>query len=154
MMKPRRKSSRQRLSRGLRAVVGDRRGQTTIEFMLMMVVLLLLALVFVNLSFFGSDLLLARYGAFQMARGYLCRDTAWSENGTYVYQMMITAPAGTGVAASDLGDGVRMKMTLREMLGLGLLFGDSGKTSVEREVRLGKEPALSGDNQCESSPQS
>ncbi len=131
------------------AMLAQQRGQSTIEFMLMMVIILFMLLAFVNLSFFASDLLLARFASFQAARGYLCRDSGWADNAAHVRQMMITAEGD--MAASGLGDGAGIKVDLRETVDLGLLF--SGKTSVERQAKLGKEPDLWGDNQCESSPQ-
>ncbi len=133
---------------GLRVHQG---GQAAVEYMLMMVVTLLVVLMVISVAFLGNDLLTTRYASFVGARGYLCRDPLWPDGCEQVGGMVVN---NTGnMWGRPVGDGVRFTVEVKEFFPLRTLFGDSGRTFLERETLLGPpEPPMSGDNQAQYAP--
>lgn len=120
-------------------------GQTTVEFMLMMVVTLLVVLVVMSVAFLGSELLLVRYASYLGARAYL----AHADHDKAVREVADWVPSRTGQVRVEVveGQGVKAMVEVRESFPIRTLFGDSDRAWLARETFLGREPDFSGDNQ-------
>ncbi len=137
-----------RLSPGFRRRKGGlwaaREGQATVEFMLMMALLLLTVLATISLAFLCADLLLTRYASFVAARSYLAQ-ADWRAAGREAAKLVINR-AGQAEVEERSGQGVNLKVEIREFFPLRTMFGGAERTTLERETLLGREPDFSGDN--------
>ena len=125
-------------------LAGDQKGQAAVEFMLMMVTLMLVVLSIISVIFLCSDLLLARYASFVAARGYLAR-AEWQEGGKEAAKLVLNNTGNVEVEEKS-GEGVNLKVEIKEFFPIKTLFGGSDRTTLERETLLGREPEFSGDN--------
>lgn len=138
-------TARTSTARGARRLFRDRRGQATVEFMLMMVVTLLVVLVVLSVAFLGSELLLVRYASFIGARAYLSH----ADHDRAARAAAAWVPGRTGQVKVETVDdrGVRVSVEVRESFPIKALFADGDRVWLTRETFLGREPEFSGDNQ-------
>ena len=122
----------------------EKKGQAAVEFMLMMVTLMLVVLSIISVIFLCSDLLLTRYASFVAARGYLAR-ADWEEGGKEAAKLVLNNTGNIEVEEKS-GEGVILKVEIKEFFPIKTLFGGSDRTTLERETLLGQEPEFSGDN--------
>jgi hypothetical protein len=141
----RNRPARGRFARRAAGLLGRREGQTTVEFMLMMVVTLLVVMVVMSLAFLGSELLLVRYASYLGARAYL----AHADHDKAVREVAGWVPSRTGQVRVEVveGQGVKAMVEVREAFPIHTLFGDSDRAWLARETLLGREPDFHGDNQ-------
>lgn len=123
-------------------------GQSTVEFMLMIVVILFVMFTFLSFTFLGTQAFLTRYTSFAGARGYLAYSNGfgddWQDAARWASRL-IPNRAGT-VRIDTVDDGVRVRIKVRELFPSMGLYGRGGVMELEATTRLGEEPEMRGDN--------
>lgn len=146
-----RKAGRPR--RWLRRLRADQRGQSAVEFMLVMPLLIMVLLVVFSMFFLTMDLLLVRYGAFVGARGVQSGDRLWAEGAEGVGNMAYNVDRwyGGGPVAASLacgGDGASLRVGVAAFFAHDPVFGGLLTKDLTRECCLGRPPlSEGGDNQ-------
>lgn len=125
------------------------RGQSTVEFILMMFVFTVVMAAFMSTTFFAAQGLLTRYVAYMGARGYMAYSNTpygdkWKE-GVRTIERIVPNRLGPAIA-SQSGDGVVVNIRVRELFPALRIIGETGTAEVNPKASLGTEPRLSGDN--------
>lgn len=125
----------------------DQRGQATVEFMVMMIIILFVMMAFVSICFLGSDMLTVRYASYVGARGYLVREPLWQDGARQIGKLVVQN-TGNMQGRPACGDqGIKWAVQVKEFFPLPILWGENGKSWLERETCLkAREPRESGDN--------
>lgn len=125
----------------------DRRGQGSVEFMVMMIIILFVMMAFVSISFLGSDMLTVRYASYVGARGYLVREPLWQDGAKQIGKLVVQNTGNMRGRPACGDQGISWAVQVKEFIPLPILWGDEGKSWLERETCLkAREPRESGDN--------
>jgi hypothetical protein len=127
-------------------VIG-RRGSSTVEFLFAFLLLLWMCLGFVDIVFQGYNGLMIDYGSYIGSRGYIVDDEAgthWKEGAETVGRGTLLH---TKIQAYNSGERIILKVTNREMLRSGIIYGTDREGTISVGNDLGpQEDPFSGDN--------
>lgn len=137
-----------RLTPAARRRRGRDAGQSTVEFMLMIVVIMVVMFSFMTFTFLGSQAFLTRYASFAGARGYLAYSNGfgdgWKDAAEFASWLIPNRAGSADIEAVD--GGVRIRVKVRELFPSMGIYGSGGVMELEATTRLGEEPTMGGDN--------
>ncbi len=127
---------------------GWQAGQSTVEFMLMIVVIMLVSLAVMTIAFLGSQVLTMRYLAYAGARGNLAYSggfgDGWRQGVEQLSDLMILKVGQPQVAGT--GDGASVSLRVRELFPGLRFYGGGSEFELSTKAELGREPVAGGDN--------
>lgn len=131
------------------SIPGNGRGQSTVEFLSMMVLFIVTVISFFSATFLASQALLAKYVSYAAARGAMAYSNTrfgdrWTAGVREIERIVPNRRGPSAVARS--GEGVQVTMTIEELIPGLNLAGDGGTVTARLRTELGTEPAPSGDN--------
>ncbi|NCC25000.1 MAG: hypothetical protein EOM25_07350 [Deltaproteobacteria bacterium] len=114
----------------------------------MIVILMVVMLSFLSFTFLGAQAFLTRYVSHVGARAYLAYSNGfgdgWKDAVKISSKLIINRSGDTKI--ETVGDGVRIKVRVRELFPTLGIYGQGGEMELEATTRLGEEPEMEGDN--------
>lgn len=124
------------------------KGQSTVEFALMIIMIMLVIMSFMSLSFLGAQGIMTKFASYTGARGYLAYSSGFGDN----WQDGVRQNAGliffsrSEPSIEQKGEGVKVSIQVQELFPVLGVFSQNGLVELESTTELGQETEMSGDN--------